>query len=50
MIFWRIVNNKLHPTQEVDRLGFYKSDASYIPDEYLEQQEFVVMIPKILIT
>ena len=43
MIFWRIVNNQLHPAEEVDRLGFDKSDASYIPDEYLEQQEFVVM-------
>ena len=43
MIFYRILDNKLHPVYETDIIGFNATDASYIPDEYLEQQEFVVM-------
>ena len=43
MIFWRILNNKVYSAGETDRLGFDISNPSYIPDEYLEQQEFVVM-------
>ena len=43
MIFWRIINDKLHPIDDVKKLGFNISDPSYIPDEYLEKQEFVVM-------
>ena len=43
MIFWRVYNNKLYDVEVVDRLGFNTSDPSYIPDEYLEKQEFVVL-------
>ena len=43
MIFWRVFNNKLYGVENVDRLGFNTLDASYIPDEYLEKQEFVVL-------
>ena len=43
MIFWRIVDNKLYDAGEVDNLGFSESDGLRIPDEYLEEQEFVVM-------
>ena len=43
MIFWRIVNNKVYSVNETDMLGFPVNDASYIPDDYLEKQEFVVM-------
>jgi len=43
MIFWRILDNKVYSAYETDVLGFSSSDPSYIPDEYLENQEFVVM-------
>jgi|TARA_B100001094_G_scaffold51546_1_gene47039 hypothetical protein len=43
MIFWRVFNNKLYGVENVDRLGFDTLDASYMPDEYLEKQEFVVL-------
>ena len=43
MIFWRIVNNTLHGVGEVKRLGFEESEGLRIPDEYLEEQEFMVM-------
>ena len=43
MIFWRIFDNKVHSVYETDILGFSINDASYIPDDYLEKQEFVVM-------
>ena len=43
MVFWRLVDNKLHVAGEVDRLGFEESEGLQIPDEYLEAQEFVVM-------
>ena len=43
MIFWRILNNNLHPIQEVNRLGFEESEGLRIPDEYLESKEFMVM-------
>jgi hypothetical protein len=43
MIFWRILDNKVYSVYETDVLGFSSSDPSYIPDEYLENQEFVVM-------
>ena len=43
MIFWRILDNNLHPIQEVKQLGFEKSEGLRIPDEYLEQQEFTVL-------
>ena len=43
MIFWRIVDNQLHPVHETDNLGFEKSEGLRIPDEYLDKQEFMVM-------
>ena len=43
MIFWRIVDNKLHPVKETDTLGFEKSEGLVIPDEYLDTKEFMVM-------
>ena len=43
MLFWRIVDNQLHPVQETDNLGFEKSEGLRIPDEYLDKQEFMVM-------
>ena len=43
MIFWRIVDNKLHPVEDVKKLGFEESEGLRIPDDYLEKQEFVVM-------
>ena len=43
MIFWRIVDNKLYNVDEVDTLGFDKSEGLRIPDEYLDNQEFMVM-------
>ena len=42
-LFFRIVNNQLLPAGNTPRLGFSKDDPSYIPDEYLEKKEFVVM-------
>ena len=42
MIFWRTYNNKLYPTQEVSKLGFSIDDPSYIPDEYLKQENFII--------
>jgi hypothetical protein len=43
VIFWRIVDNQLHPVQETDNLGFDESEGLRIPDEYLDKQEFMVM-------
>jgi hypothetical protein len=43
MIFWRILDNKLYTAGEVNELGFENDNPSYIPDEYLEAGEFVVM-------
>ena len=43
MIFWRIFNNQLHPIGDVENLGFEKSEGLRIPDEYLDNQKFVVM-------
>jgi len=43
MIFYRILDNKLYFVHETDVIGFNATDASYIPDTYLEQQQFVVM-------
>ena len=42
-LFYRINNNKLTAAGDSPRLGFSKNDPSYIPDDYLKQQEFVVM-------
>ena len=43
MIFWRTHNSKVYPVQEVSKLGFPMEDPSYIPDEYLEGQIFVIL-------
>ena len=43
MIFWRIIDNQVHPVEETDTLGFEKSEGLRIPDEYLDKQEFMVM-------
>lgn len=40
--FFRIFNNKLHGIQRED-IGFSVNNPMYIPDEYLENKEFVVM-------
>jgi len=42
MIFWRIYNSQLYPVKEVEHLGFDINDPSFIPDEYLDRQEFCV--------
>jgi hypothetical protein len=43
MQFWRTYNNKVFSIGDVDRLGFPLDDPSYIPDEYLEEQNFVIL-------
>ena len=43
MIFWRTYNNQIYPLQEVDKLGFSIDNPSYIPDEYLEQEDFIIL-------
>lgn len=43
MIFWRTYNNKVHSIEETNKLGFPIDDPSYIPDEYLEAQNFVIL-------
>ena len=43
MIFWRIIDNQVHPVEETDTLGFEISHGLGIPDEYLDTQEFMVM-------
>ena len=42
MEFWRIYNNKLYSIEHVNQLGFPQSDPSFIPDEYLDNQKFVI--------
>ena len=43
MIFWRVVDNNVYPIKEVDKLGFEQSEGLRIPDDYLENQKFMVM-------
>ena len=43
MIFWRTYNNKLYEISQVDRLGFSLNDPSFIPEEYLAQEEFIIL-------
>ena len=43
MIFWRILDNKVYPVEETDTLGFEKSDGLFIPDDYLNKKEFIIM-------
>jgi hypothetical protein len=42
MLFNRIFDNKLHVVGEVDNLGFDNTEGLRIPDEYLENEEFVI--------
>lgn len=41
--FFRINNNRLLSAGNIERLGFSSKSPMFIPDEYLEQQEFIVM-------
>ena len=43
MVFWRTFNDKRYSIKEVDKLGFPFKDPSYIPNEYLEQENFVIL-------
>jgi hypothetical protein len=43
MIFWRILDNQIYSVDDVDKLGFETSEQTFIPDEYLAKQEFMVM-------
>lgn len=43
MKFIRILNDKLYFINEVDELGFSIENPMFIPDEYLEKQEFVIL-------
>jgi hypothetical protein len=43
MIFWRIIDNKLHAINDTDNLGFEESEGFRIPDEYLKQKKFMVL-------
>ena len=43
MIFWRILDNELYSVDEVEKLGFEKSDGLVIPDDYLDKKEFMIM-------
>lgn len=45
MQFWRTYNNKVYPLHNVSRgrMGFSAEDPSYIPDEYLDSGNFVIL-------
>ena len=43
MIFWRVLDDKLYAIDEVDKLGFETEEGLRIPDEYLDNQEFVIL-------
>ncbi len=43
MIFWRTWNNKVYATEEVNKLGFSLNDPSYIPNEYLKKENFIIL-------
>ena len=43
MIFYRIFNNTIYQVQDKNNIGFPATDASYIPDSYLKDEEFVIM-------
>ena len=43
MIFWRIIDNKLHAIKDTDNLGFEESEGLRIPDEYLKEKKFMVL-------
>lgn len=41
--FFRIFDNRLSSIGEVNKIGFNKNDPFYIPDEYLQNGEFLIM-------
>jgi hypothetical protein len=41
-IFWRINSNELKPIFQTDYLGFANNNPSFIPDEYLENKNFII--------
>ena len=41
--FYRIYNNQLTLAGETKRLGFSLDEPMFIPDEYLEREEFIIM-------
>ena len=43
VIFWRMIDGKNYPLDETDVLGFEESEGLRIPDEYLDEQKFIVM-------
>jgi len=43
MVFHRIFDGQLYNIYDTDKIGFSTSDASYIPDEYLNNKIFVVL-------
>ena len=43
MIFWRIVDNKFYEVDDVNKLGFEQPDGLRIPDDYLENQKFMIL-------
>ena len=43
MLFWRTYNSQLHTIDNVSSLGFSIEDPSYIPDEYLRQEDFIIL-------
>ena len=45
MIFWRTYNNKVYPLHVVKsgEMGFSIKDPSYIPNEYLPQENFNIL-------
>ena len=43
MIFWRILDNEVHPIKEVNKLGFEESEGLRIPDDYLQQNTFTIL-------
>jgi len=42
-LFWRTYNNQLFNAGDVTQLGFPTSSPSYIPDEYLQQENFIIL-------
>jgi len=43
MVFWRTYNNKVYDVGTVDQLGFSISDPSFIPNDYLDRKEFIIL-------
>lgn len=43
MVFWRTYNNKVYDVGTIDQLGFSISDPSFIPNDYLDRKEFIIL-------